>query len=409
MQTQLSLQPPCVVDKPFYRGVISSLYRFGNTHGSTQIASLVRANQLVVSQDGATVALLTDDESNGECVEHSQMSLSSARFHKVIEAEGLSTQILLVEAERLVIWGRPTNEIVCGVYEFAGADSSPVLLYPFPHVKRVCRTGNSFLLFGADSIGTPYGVFSTETLLSWVANGKMRYVFLEQCLEALYTYALSERGFENPHRIQCAQQEQAVSVARVQNQFVLLSRTRMGSRLRVVGSKDRLTFLLQEWWLGTIEHLWVSPNGRSLAWLVRPDEQSEFRMIYVNGQLIHSGVFQMNHEDVVWDQFGTQFGAKIASLEFTDFTCHMIVTSVEQKMFAPNVRVREFLLDPDGSIAAYIEDDGEYSTCHIRYRHFDAVSYMWNLHRTNDGGIAFNSVIGQTVRITSDTTDLIRH
>lgn len=413
MSSVRTLQPPRVREEKCFRGVIHQIYGFEKPMTSTDLSERIATHRMAVSHDGMFVAVAVAIDQQTERIEHNLFGIPFPRFRLAQQGERQETRILDVCEDRLLIWGLPVGMLTYGVYEVSRKRVRPKLVHPFSALHRVCRLQNGILLFGKESedskgeqAWTKFGALSVDGVVSATTVSDGGFLFLEQIEGKPYRYRVAANGFENWSAIFCRPDEQPALLVRVQNQHVLLTRTKTDSRLSVVGSENSLTFPLEEMWKGKIEYLWVSPRERSLAWLVRPDIHSAERELYLNGVLIHAGTFSLNQEDLVWAESGSMLGARITDEETG---IQSIVTLNEEIELPAGTFLREFLIDRDGNVAATITDNGDLCSPRIYNRLFEPVPIAWNLRWTPEGGIGYNSVLGSTVCRTTDITKLLRH
>lgn len=157
-----------------------------------------------------------------------------------------------------------------------------------------------------------------------------------------------------------------------------------------------------------IERVWVSPNGRSFAYLIR-FPQSGKRRLYVNNRLFLEGDCHLSEADFVWSPNGKQYGVHIYETD-APYAHAFILTSASEQYDIPEGQfLREFLVDDRGLVAAWIVTDGAECATQIYERNFQNFSMAQNLHWTNFGSIAFEAVRdAQILRIT-DETELLMH
>ncbi|OGL63750.1 hypothetical protein A3C09_02120 [Candidatus Uhrbacteria bacterium RIFCSPHIGHO2_02_FULL_47_44] len=418
MSAQRTLQPPSSIERPFLRGAIHQVHALVGSRDSTKLSELIATDRLAVSQDGFYVASVEQVDELLERVAHNFERMSSPRFYSHENGERVETRILHVAADYVLVWGLPVGSRVRGVYELRVSRPRLKLVRPFALLHRVHRSSHGMFLFGigtedsgTNHVWTEHGVLPIEDIRTATAVSDGSFLFLEQIDGTSYRYRFGARGFVDWFPVLQAQGERPVALAYVQNQYVLATRTQIGSRLCVIGGANTLSFPLEETWSGDIEHLWVSPGERSLAWLVRPDRSnSSHRALYVNGALVHEGEFHMDDKDLVWAQTGSMLGARIRTEDANGQEKHTIVTPEVEQDFPSGTFVREFLVDSEGKVAATVTDDGESCYPKIYNRDFQAVPLAWNLTWTPENGIGFNSVLPESVVCrTTDTTELLRH
>lgn len=418
MQPQRPLQPPYEMRRIGLLGVIHQIYALPLHFDASKLSELVATDRLAVSQDGHHVALIARVTDSMERIAHNFERMASSRFCSHENGVRIETRILHVGTDRLLVWGLPFGQSVRGVYELKVGRPRLKLVRPFAELHRVCRLPHGMFLLGvgtedseAKHVWTEHGVLPVEDLATATSVSDGSFLFLEQIDGNSYRYRFGARGFVDWFPVLHPQGEVPVALAYVQNQYVLATRTESGSRLRVVGSANTLTFPLAENWMGDIEQLWVSPSERSLAWLVRPDRSnSSRRELYLNGQLIHEGEFSMNQADLVWAPLGPSLGARITTQDASGQERQSIITQDTQREFPTGTFLREFLIDTDGGIAATITDDGELCYPVMYDRSLQSVPIAWGLHWASSGGIGYSSVLPESiVCLTVDETDLLRH
>jgi hypothetical protein len=415
--TQRKLQPPRVTERPFFRGVIHQIFCLPEPYTAAELSELIAAHRLLVSRDGMSVAVVSEGGLFTERIEHNLSFISHLRFRHTYRGERIRTQILDISANRLLVWGLPVGTSVCGVYEYRSENRRPRLVgQPFSFVRRTHCTPNGIFLIGkipeessSEQIWTRLGSWTLQDLRSVSSMSDGSYILLEGREGDFRRYCVTANGFADWAMVRCTPDEQATKLVRVQNQYVIATRSRIHSRLSVVGATNTLTFPMKEKWQGEIEHLWVSPSERSLAWLVRPDVHSDYRQIYLNGNLVHEGTFSMNEEDLVWAPSGATLGARITTESAQGQQQQSIVTLHEERCFPPGTFLREFLIDTEGKIAATITDKEDLCTPFIYDRKFADVPMAWNLHWAADGGIAYSSVLHSIICTTTDNTEILRH
>lgn len=415
--TQRKLQPPRVTERPFFRGVIHQIFCLSEPVSATKLSEQIAAHRLAVSRDGMSVAVVVEGGLLTERIEHNLSYIPHLRFRHTYRGERIRTRVLDISASRLLIWGLPVGALVCGVYEYRSEKRRPRLLgQPICSVKNIHCSPNGVVLFGdsddtshSEQIWTRLGSLNFQDMRSVKPMSDGSHVILERLEGNFHRYRVTANGIEDWAMIHCTPDEQVRKLVRVQNQYVIVTKSRAHSRLSVVGADNTLTFPMKEKWQGEIEHLWVSPSERSLAWLVRPDVHSEYRQIYLNGNLIHEGTFSMNEEDLVWAPSGASIGARITTESSQGHEQQSIVTLHEERRFPPGTFLREFLIDTEGKIAATITDKEDFCTPFIYDRKFADVSMAWNLHWASDGGIAYSSVLHSIICTTTDNTEILRH
>ena len=351
---------------------------------STDLSERLATHRMLASCDGMFVAMVIDIDHETVRIEHNIPGISFPRFCLLSQGRHIETRILEVCADRLLFWGQPIGSLTCGVYELTRKHAKPRLVDKLSALECLGRSG----------------VCLCENALA------------DSAYEKIWSSSESVTGDDVDSRsvlggaLYLDFDELPIDLVRVQSLLVLVSRSQFRSRLRIVNADIQLTFPLKEVWRGEIECLWVSPSERSLAWLVRPDANSPNRELYVNGELVHKGMFLLNQQDLVWAQSGSKLGVLITNIE----TNRQSIFTTHQHVEIPDgTFVREFLVDEGGNVAATVEDNGELCTPRIYTRPFESVPLAWNLRWTKEGSISFNSVLGSTVCRTIDSTNLLRH
>lgn len=406
---------PRVPEGSSSRGIHQKLFALTESFSSLGLSELIAQHRMLVSRDGRCVAVVKRIDEKNERIEHNIPYLLFPRFCSVHKDAVVKTRILSVEANRLLIWGLPQGKDVCGVYELARGQVRVKLVHACGPIHEICLSPKEkcTLEFGETKpderrVWTRHGVFAVDEIVSSMPVSDGSFLFLERLNDTLYRYRVGEKGFIDWFPV--LTKERVISLAYVQNQYVLAVRTRAGSELRVLDSPNTLSFQLPLQWKGDIEHLWVSPTERSLAWCVKTDRSnSTWRALYLNGELIHEGEFFVRQNDLVWSSSGSMIGVHITSAHVSGQEIHGIVTHDTYMEFEIGTFVREFLIDTDGNIAATIRDNGESCTPQIYTRDFQRVPLAWNLSWTPEGGISFNSVVDGTVRRIVDETELLQH
>lgn len=418
MQPQRPLQLPYEMRRTGLLGVIHQIYRLPGQFDANKLSELVATDRLVVSKDGLHVALIARVTDSMERIAHNFERMASSRFCSHENGKPVNTRILHVGIDRLLVWGLPFGQLVCGVYELKVGRPRLKLVRPFAALHRVCRLPHGMFLLGigtedsdAKHVWTEHGVLPVEDLANAISVSDGSFLFLEQIDGNSYRYRFGAKGFVDWFPVLHPKGEVPVALVYVQNQYVLATRTESGSRLRVVGSESSLTFPLLETWVGDIQQLWVSPSERSFVWLVRPDRSNLSRhALYLNGQLIHEGEFSMSKDDLVWARAGPCFGARITTQNARGQETQSIITQDALRDFPPGAFLREFLIDDDGTIAATITDDGEVCYPVMYDRSLQFVPIAWGLHWASSGGIGYSSVLPESiVCLTVDETDILRH
>lgn len=151
-----------------------------------------------------------------------------------------------------------------------------------------------------------------------------------------------------------------------------------------------------------IERVWISPNGKTCAYAIR--QKGGVRRLYVAGRLFFEGIFHAGEEDFVWAQNGVHFGLHVHETDSPYQDAYILTSASEQYDVPRNSFLREYLIDDEGRLAAWIVSDGEECFTQIYERDFRNFSVARGLHWTNFGSIAFEAVRdGQTLHITDET------
>lgn len=415
------LQPVYSFRRDSLRGLIHQIHALEHvrTFDSHRVFTWIADHRMAVSKDGLALARVYSFSAATEHIEHNLSGLVTPAFQSMTrERKEIKTRILEVHSDRLLVWGLPVNMSVCGVYEIRAGSIRPKLVRMFERLDSVMHTPNGVCLRGADTLDaetecvwTSRGVLPMDALLSLSVTSDGNFLFLEGIRDTVYRYQFGVRGFTNLFPVFRKEGEQAIALSYVQNQYVLVTRSKSESYMRVLGARNMLSFTLKETWSGEIEHLWVSPSERSLAWCVKPDPQKPaHRALYVNGQCVHEGDFLVNASDFQWAPSGSAFGVRILTLPDVGAEKEQIITSDAITELPAGVFLREFLVDVDGGIAAMITDNGERCSPVIYARSFQEVPCAWNLRWIPGGGISFHSILKEgIVCLTVDETEILRH
>ncbi len=157
-----------------------------------------------------------------------------------------------------------------------------------------------------------------------------------------------------------------------------------------------------------VERVWVAPNGKFCAYLIRSLKDDTHRL-YVADRLLFEGVCHLSEKDFVWSPNSTQYGAHIHTTDDPYADAFILTSASEQYDIPEGFFLREFLIDDQGLVSAWIISDGDVFSTQIYERNFPNFSMAQCLHWTNFGSIAFEAVRdGQTLHIT-DETELLLH
>lgn len=412
MRTVFSRPKPIQIDTSHYRGSIAQIHRLSEFCDPRILSDLIEGNQICASLSGKTVAVIVVKSETSECVVHNIPKIAKPTFARWHNGQRVATRILDLRDDRLLIWGLHRSFCVPGVFECN--QFGVRLVHPLSRITRLHRTQKGFVLIGGSSDDSPedqmcteHGALSLDHLIASNTLYDGSILILEEVNKTAFRYRLGKSGFEDWFPIPHTHGEKPFAIARIGRQYVLGTHSKSGSHLRLLGG-NTFPFSLEEDWDGKIEHLWQSPDERSLVWLVRPNGKKTHRQLYQNGKLLFEGLFLMNQRDLVWSPANTSFGARVLSFENDGQNQPMLITpKVRLKMPTGSI-VKEFLVDDVGHISAHILDNGYFCYPYIHDRPHTAVGLAWNLHWMEKGGIGYNSILSSFVYHTSDETHLAR-
>jgi hypothetical protein len=164
---------------------------------------------------------------------------------------------------------------------------------------------------------------------------------------------------------------------------------------------------------GAVDRSWQSPDGSKLlileAWPTQHDPEAEHagplrQLIEMDADGVRRkallGRFCIEPDGIVWA--ASAYAAVIRRFEgmretFATYR-EFIHTSASMNVLVPlGERVGEMLLDPDGSLAAFVVSDDSASRVVVRGTSFGPHMYVYNLSRTPEG-VAFNAMDGHLTR-----------
>jgi len=397
---------------PFLRGSIDDVHALGRVYSGTDLAEFFARQRLCVSRSGRSIAHVVPTGDRYERIDHNLTDVRTSLLQRRFKGISLETRILYVDECRVVIWGLPVGKLEIGLYEYSASK-----------VRHLCTTSDgqyfgmnheSFLIHANCATQNAYwnpghAVHDTRVFFGRVLlDGSIS--FVEQIGHEYFRYLMTQNGLKDWAKISLEKNELPVHLVRLRGSSVLVTYDER-QNLTFVSMLDGLPLLfgIPEVLEGVIEHVWVSPDERSLAWIHRPDPTSSFRYIYLNGVLLYEGIFEIGNQPISWSPLGTQCGISIRSLE-AEYSIsgeqYMVITPMEQMFISPKSFLREFLVGDDGFVASVIQDNAETCTVFVRSRPFAQALTAFNMHWLSSGGIGFNSIQRNVIQFISDETDI---
>jgi hypothetical protein len=393
---------PIMLDNEFMKGEVHSVLVF-DPLSTPKILDLVEGHQLVVSRDGRHASVLIKDESGLAHLYHTDMGEVGPSF---ISGAEMYPRILMVSKDAVLIWGRAVGEREASVWHIRINQFSQLV-----HLSSVTTEESEVLMgySGSNSsqrlLVTGHGCFSIETSakVTVMSDGSVLVLERYEGSSILYAYQFSVGGINDFTNAPCAVGEEPVQLLRWGGRFFLAVRAQEGSYLREFGGNaDGETQTLIE---GILEMAWNAPCERSIAYLTRVRTASGWiRRLFLNGELVHQGSFTMTQGGMYWSENGQSF---IAVVTETESGQHILIGPDHRSVLPEGQSVREMLVGNHGTLDAVILTNGSSNLPFVGQRLHGRVPYAWNLHRTSDGSVAYNSIYAGRLMLWTDSMDRV--
>ena len=201
-----------------------------------------------------------------------------------------------------------------------------------------------------------------------------------------------------------ARTESFVGLIQWRGTLLLATRGREDSRFQRLGPHDPTVEQRIIPVEGMLEAVWQSPSEHTVVYLSRVRRGStDVRVLVVNGRIVHQGEFMMGPQDLVWSPDGKVPGVRIR--EGMDGSGAQVLISLNGGYeIEQGFSVNEFLVDNTGTIAAWIDTDGNRDRVCVHGSYgTDRTPMAWNLSWTGLA-VRYNCVLGVIVRNITDQT-----
>ena len=395
------------LDTSFFQGSAEHIHQLPSVSTWERLDSLVRGRQIGASGDGQTVVVIRFDGTH-DVVTHSRVRLPEMLFEPPGDEPG--ARIIEVTDSGVLLWGKPADDRPRGVYLLT--QDRVELKDRLDELVDVRRTGKTVVALGRCStdgpdrlrVVTPYGTITVPIGSVIVPLASSAIQVIEDVSGIYYRYEVGPTGFEEVYPVTVPADERLIGLLQMHDLKIVCLSGEQSSRFVAIGPMRHLfgtdgSVELE----GCLERVWQSPNGSSVAWIVRRTENSLVkRSIFLNGRLLHDGSFSVHPKDVRWSPDEQMIGVRTSPLQSGQMSS--IVTPTE-RLVLDSGAVEDYLVDNEGHVAARLMfANGEYTPYVYNLQH-DTVPFAWNLTWSN-GEVRYNSVNRRSVLATNDRTHL---
>ncbi|MEK7247407.1 MAG: hypothetical protein AAB092_02940, partial [Chloroflexota bacterium] len=296
-------------------------------------------------------------------------------------------------SKHLLVWGR-VQDHPPGVWLMEQGSSR--LLYRLG--RLLAPSGSVYRGMSADHPDQivhlmPWGIWPVAQDGFATDDGVGGLCVVERLAGILHAYAVSDGSVTPFCALTLAQGERAAGICRWEGRLMLAVSRGTQSWLIELGAPQgqhpmRLPID------GDLHWIWVSPGGKTLAMFVRPrgTDHDVRRIVLSDGRVMCEGRLRVDCAPA-WSPDERQVALCVRWMKpNAPARCQIVATGSSHKRLPPGIAVKELLVNDAGGVHGHILYDGFLDTPMIGGRDGTKVPVAWNLHNTQEGGIAWTTV-----------------